>query len=236
MSEKNTPAADPTYSIYILGKKYEVPAGLTIMKSIEYSGYQITRGCGCRGGVCGACSTVYRIKDDPKLNVGLACQVNAEDEMYIVQVPYMPIYRAKYDVNTTECADESVLRLYPTLKRCMGCNTCTNSCPLDLKVLDYVSALLRGDFDTAKHLSMECVMCGMCANRCPAGLAPMNMAMMVRRLVGKKAHKNTAQFTERLRNIREGKWTAEIERYKALDRAGLQPIYKQFQSSNRVDV
>ena len=39
--------------IYIQGKKYEVPAGLTIMKSIEYAGYQIKRGCGCRGGVCG---------------------------------------------------------------------------------------------------------------------------------------------------------------------------------------
>ena len=37
--------------IYVMGKRYEVPLGLTIMKALEYSGYQLTRGCGCRGGV-----------------------------------------------------------------------------------------------------------------------------------------------------------------------------------------
>ena len=46
--------------IYIMGKKYEVPKGLTIQKALEYSGYKLTRGCGCRGGVCGACVTVCR--------------------------------------------------------------------------------------------------------------------------------------------------------------------------------
>ncbi len=225
-----------TYTIHIMGKKYVVPAGLTIMKSLEYSGYQLTRGCGCRGGVCGACSTIYRIKDNPKWQIGLACQVNAEDGMHLVQIPYTPAYRAMFDVQTMPCTDENVLTAYPTLKRCMGCNTCTNSCPLGLKVLDYVSAILTGDFETAKHLSMECVMCSMCAARCPADLVPMNMAMMVRRLMGKKAHKNTPQFTARLKDIRDGKWTEEIARYKTLDRAALQPVYKQFQSSDRVDV
>ena len=44
-------ASNGTYTIHILGKKYEVPAGLTIMKSIEYAGYRLTHGCGCRGGV-----------------------------------------------------------------------------------------------------------------------------------------------------------------------------------------
>ena len=44
--------------IYIMGKEYKVPVGLTIMKALEYAGYQLTRGCGCRGGVCGACVTI----------------------------------------------------------------------------------------------------------------------------------------------------------------------------------
>ena len=43
--------------VYIMGKQYMVPEALTIMKAIEYAGYQFIRGCGCRGGVCGACST-----------------------------------------------------------------------------------------------------------------------------------------------------------------------------------
>ena len=36
--------------IYIMGKRYEVPDGLTIMKAMEYAGYILIRGCGCRGG------------------------------------------------------------------------------------------------------------------------------------------------------------------------------------------
>ena len=60
-------ASNGTYTIHILGKKYEVPAGLTIMKSIEYAGYRLTHGCGCRGGVCGACATIYRMAHLPGL-------------------------------------------------------------------------------------------------------------------------------------------------------------------------
>ena len=50
--------------IYILGKKYTVPNTLTIMESMEYAGYQLKRGCGCRSGFCGACATVYRVNDE----------------------------------------------------------------------------------------------------------------------------------------------------------------------------
>jgi len=49
-----------TVPIFIMGKRYLVPDALTIMKAMEYAGYQFIRGCGCRGGVCGACATVYR--------------------------------------------------------------------------------------------------------------------------------------------------------------------------------
>ena len=46
--------------IFIMGKRYMVPSTLTIQKAFEYAGYQLIRGCGCRGGICGACATVYR--------------------------------------------------------------------------------------------------------------------------------------------------------------------------------
>src|SRR5512136_3326785 len=55
--------------IYIMGKRYEVPEGLTIMKAMEYAGYVLIRGCGCRGGTCGACGTFYRKPGDYKLQV-----------------------------------------------------------------------------------------------------------------------------------------------------------------------
>ena len=40
--------------VFLLGKKYTVPAELTIMDAMEYAGYKLVRGCGCRSGFCGA--------------------------------------------------------------------------------------------------------------------------------------------------------------------------------------
>ena len=47
-------------NVFLMGKKYEVPASSTIMGAWEYAGYQLKRGCGCRNGFCGACATLYR--------------------------------------------------------------------------------------------------------------------------------------------------------------------------------
>jgi hypothetical protein len=60
--------------IFIMGKRYDVPESLTIQKALEYAGYLLVRGCGCRGGICGACGTVYRFPDSYRIEVGLACQ------------------------------------------------------------------------------------------------------------------------------------------------------------------
>ena len=46
--------------IFLMGKQYEVPSNLTIMKAMEYAGYQLIRGCSYRKGFCGACATLYR--------------------------------------------------------------------------------------------------------------------------------------------------------------------------------
>jgi hypothetical protein len=56
--------------IYVMGKQYRVPEALTILEAMEYAGYQLKRGCGCRAGFCGACATVYRIAGDYELKVG----------------------------------------------------------------------------------------------------------------------------------------------------------------------
>ena len=41
--------------VFLLGKQYTVPAELTIMDAMEYAGYKLVRGCGCRSGFCGGC-------------------------------------------------------------------------------------------------------------------------------------------------------------------------------------
>lgn len=54
-------------NIFLFGKQYSVPDDLTIMRAMEYAGYQLVRGCGCRNGFCGACATIYRIKGNSEL-------------------------------------------------------------------------------------------------------------------------------------------------------------------------
>ena len=217
--------------IYIMGKKYQVPMGLTIMKALEYSGYHLTRGCGCRGGVCGACVTIYRKMDDYRWQIGLACQTVVDENIFLVQLPYVPAHKAIYDSRRIEPTEENVVSLYPELLRCMGCNTCTRSCPMGLEVMNYVSAALTGDWQMVKKLSMDCIMCGMCAARCPAELAPFNIALLVRRMVGRKAHQTPAALARRLDDIREGVFGAELARLKALGKEDLLECYREFQAT-----
>jgi hypothetical protein len=96
-----------------MGKRYDVPPSLTIMKAMEWAGYTLVRGVGCRGGFCGACATVYRIKGDPKLYFGLACQTVIQPDMYLGQIPFFPAERASYDINSLEPVAAALFQTYP---------------------------------------------------------------------------------------------------------------------------
>ena len=63
---------------------------LTIMTAMEYAGYTLKRGCGCRHGFCGACATIYRIKGKNELKTCLACQTQVEEGMYVASIPFFP--------------------------------------------------------------------------------------------------------------------------------------------------
>ena len=102
-------------NIYIMGKKYQVPDSLTIMNAMEYAGYQLKRGCGCRAGFCGACATVYRIAGDYELKVGLACQTKVEDEMYLAQIPFFPAQKGKYRIEELEPTANQIAQFYPEI-------------------------------------------------------------------------------------------------------------------------
>lgn len=226
MATATTPElAVKTIPIYIMGKRYDVPDTLTIMKALEYAGYQYIRGCGCRGGVCGACATVYRKAGDYKIRTGLACQTVVEPEMYLTQIPFYPANRASYDFESMEPTPESIFKLYPELFRCVACNACTKVCPMDVEVLDYVSALKRGDISAAAEISFDCIQCGLCASRCMGEMAQYHIAQLARRLHGGKLVPKAAHLQTMCETIASGAFDEPLTELKGLDQEQLKKLY-----------
>jgi succinate dehydrogenase/fumarate reductase-like Fe-S protein len=211
--------------IYVMGKHYQVPDGLTIMTALEYCGYRLIRGCGCRAGFCGACATIYNLKDDPQLRYDLACQKTIEPGMYLVQIPFFPSAKALYNLEELEPTTESLLSLYPSLLTCFGCNTCTKSCPQELEVMWFVSDALRGDIPEVANKSFDCVMCGLCAARCPQGLVPYNIALLCRRLYGRYLAPTSRHLEDRIAEIEAGKFDIELEGLKKMSQDELRRCY-----------
>jgi succinate dehydrogenase/fumarate reductase-like Fe-S protein len=212
--------------VYIMGKRYMVPPTLTIMKAMEYAGYTLIRGVGCRGGFCGACGTAYRVLGDPKLFFGLACQTVVQPNMYLAQIPFFPAQRSVYDITLLEPTAITLFSIYPEVLRCLGCGACTKACPQDLDVRNYMAAGMRGDVARMADLSFDCIMCGLCAARCPAEEAQYNIAILARRLYGRYLAPRSEHLQERLDEIEAGEFDAEMEGLKGLDEEELVARYK----------
>lgn len=211
--------------IFIMGKKYDVPSTLTIQKAFEYAGYQLIRGCGCRGGICGACATVYRLPGTAKISVGLACQTVVQPNMYLTMIPFFPANRAVYNLDDLKPDAQTILKYYPELAKCMGCNTCTKSCPMEIPVMEYISAALRGDIEKAAEISMSCVMCGICAARCPAELGQYNIGIMCRRIAGKHIKPRAEHVREMIDRINSGRYEEPLNKLINFDLETLRKLY-----------
>ena len=211
--------------IYIMGRHYEVPEGLTILTALEYCGYRMIQGCGCRAGFCGACATIYNSKNDPQLRYDLACQKTVEQDMYLVQIPFFPAAKSLYNLEEIEPTGEQVLALYPELITCFGCNNCTKTCPQDIEVMWFISDALRGDIREVAVKSFDCVMCGLCAARCPQGLVPYNIALLCRRLYGRYLALPSKHLDDRMAEIETGKFDVELEKLKRMEESELRRLY-----------
>ncbi|OYD16400.1 4Fe-4S ferredoxin [candidate division WOR-3 bacterium JGI_Cruoil_03_51_56] len=212
-------------TIYVMGKAYKVPKDLTIMDAMEYAGYQFIRGCGCRGGFCGACGTIYRTRDSYKLKVGLACQTVIEDGMYLTQLPFFPANKATYNIRKIRPTTQTLVKFYPEIMRCISCNACTKICPQDIDVMSYINAAIKGDNEAVADMSFDCIMCGLCASRCPAEIVHYNVALLARRITGSKIHKRSSHLKERLKEIRERKFDKDIERLMKSSEQELSKMY-----------
>lgn len=212
-------------NIYIMGKKYLVPDSLTIMHAMEYAGYQLVRGCGCRAGFCGACATVFRIHGDYDLKVGLACQTKVEPEMYLTQIPFFPAQKSEYNIRELRPTAEQITRFYPEIYRCIGCNACTKICPQDLKVMQYIAYAQRGQIDRCADESFDCVMCGLCASRCPAQIVHFNVGILARRLYSRYLLPPAQHLQSRVLEIESGKFAAEMAEVMKASKETLRRLY-----------
>jgi ferredoxin len=211
--------------IYILSRKYYVPEGSTIITAMEYAGFKLKKGVGCREGFCGACASIYRLPNDYKLHGGLGCQTVVQEDMQIVQIPYVPAPKAIYDLEELEPDSNIFLKYYPEVYRCLSCNTCTKVCPQDLQVMDYVQAAVRGDIEKIAELSFDCLSCGLCAARCPAEITQFNVALLGRRVYGKYLSKKGKFVEKRLKEIEEGKYEEGYKELMALSKEDLKKRY-----------
>ncbi len=198
-------------NVFLFGKRYEVPESLTIMKAMEYAGYQLVRGCGCRNGFCGACATIYRIKGQQELKTCLACQQQVEEGMYVATLPFFPLVKQVYDIEKIKPTQQIMMQLYPEIYSCIGCNACTKSCTQELNVMQYIAYAQRGEYEKAAEESFDCVMCGVCSSRCPAGISHPQVALLTRRLTGKYLAPESEHLINRVAEIDAGDCKAALE-------------------------
>ncbi len=212
-------------TISILGRKHPVPAGLTIMQAMEFTGLRFIRACGCRAGFCGACSTVYRIEGDYRLKTAMACQTRVEDGMYLTQIPFTPAERTNYDITKLTATIDAFMQTYPEIIRCLGCNACTKACPQDIDVMEYIACGKRGDVERMAEISFDCIQCGLCTIRCPAELAQYNYAQLARRLHGKYQKPAPPSLKARVKEIQSKKYDQDFEKLMNASKEELKKMY-----------
>lgn len=212
-------------TVFIMGNAHRVPSDATIMNALEYAGYQIKRGAGCREGFCGACATVYRLPGDYKIYSGLACTELVKEGMWLSQLPAIPGKKAIYDMDELEANVATIQKLYPEVFRCVACNTCTKVCPQELEVMEYIQAAMRGDIERVMDLSFDCVACGLCAIRCPAEIIHFNVAILCRRLYGKYLSKDSPELAKRLQELDDKQYEEEFKTLMNMSREELKKKY-----------
>ncbi len=222
---KEESAKKDMITVFIMGKAYKVPADATIMGAIEYAGYQIKRGAGCREGFCGACATVYRLPGDYKIYTGLACTTLVQDGMWLSQLPAIPAQKPVYDIDKLDPNVATFQKLYPEVFRCVACNTCTKACPQELEVMDYIQAAIRGDIEKVMDLSFDCLCCGLCAIRCPAEIVQYNVGLLAKRLYGKYLSKKSKPLEKRLKEMKERTYDKEYKELMTMKKEELKKKY-----------
>jgi len=213
-------------SVEIMGNRYRVPEAMTVIGAMWYTGHNLTRGVGCLGGVCGACATVYRTKDDFALKVGLGCQLKVQDGMSFFMTPFYPTAKPNYRIDEIEHPKEELFKYFPEALNCRNCNACNKVCPQDIDIKGAVKDAVKGDFEAAADKALSCVMCGLCVSRCIAEMAPNMIALYARRTWSVFYATKHERLDRQMADIEGGRWNDEWTKILALDDAGMKEYCK----------
>ncbi|MFY9270104.1 MAG: 4Fe-4S dicluster domain-containing protein [Candidatus Manganitrophaceae bacterium] len=199
-------------TVEIMGKKYPVPQGITLIQAMWHTGHQITRGIGCLGGVCGACSTLYRTKGSYELKQGLGCQLIVEEGMsFSLSAPF-PVQKPVYRMEEIVDPKQSLFKYFPEVALCRNCNACTEACPQGIDVRTGIWKAAFGDFKEASNLFLSCVMCSLCVPVCIAEISSNQVGLYVRRAEGIFFNERPPQLSTRIEEIESGRYEADWEK------------------------
>ncbi|MBF0369942.1 MAG: 2Fe-2S iron-sulfur cluster binding domain-containing protein [Magnetococcales bacterium] len=215
-------------SILYDGEKHEVPSGRTILSALEEIGIGFVRGVGCRGGVCGACTVLYRISDETEFHAALMCQEPVQAEMEILPLPYFPQKKVRHslDLPEGETPHYRVVNYYPEINRCIMCGECSRLCPVGIDVMGYVGMIKRGELREAAWESFTCVQCQACALRCPGQIPQPNAALTARLFHGRHQVPQAEHLTRALEKNRKEDIHAVIGRLRRMKPVEIQALYQ----------
>jgi heterodisulfide reductase subunit C len=147
--------------------------------------------------------------------------------MYLTQIPFFPAAKSVYDIEKVKPTIETLVKAYPELLRCLQCNTCTKSCPMDIEVMDYIAAAMRGDITRLAELSFDCVMCGLCTARCPAEISQYHIAILGRRLYGKYIAPKAEHLASMVKEVEKGRYEQMLRGLMDTDEETLKNLYNE---------
>ncbi|MEO5340114.1 MAG: 2Fe-2S iron-sulfur cluster-binding protein [Magnetococcus sp. MYC-9] len=210
------------------GTEYRVSPGRTLLAALEEAGLRFVRGVGCRGGVCGACTVLYRMRDSHALTAGLLCQDEVQDGMEILSLPYIPQKKALHPLTLPEgnSPEYQVLNLYPEVNNCVMCGECTRLCPVGIDVMGYVGMIKRGDLRGAAHESFTCVQCHACVLRCPSSISQPNAALAARRYHGRFRDAAAEHLSKAVEKLASGHYRSLFRKVRRMEPARLQALYQ----------
>lgn len=96
---------------------------------------------------------------------------------------------------------------------------------MEIPVMEYISAALRGDIEKAAEMSMPCVMCGICTSRCPAELPQYHIAEFCRRITGRHIKPLAEHVQEMVKRIESNRYDDILNKLIKTDLAALRKLY-----------